>query len=109
MLDRRSPKIPVPRRGFLLWEPVTLARAAKAGPSLWIVAAICAAEILGLAGFSIVPALLPQFIEACSLTNTQASLFRGRLLRHGTQRDRNGRVSVIGILLDGSVSVISAT
>jgi MFS family permease len=35
------------------------------------------AEILGLAGFSIVPALLPQFIEAWSLTNTQAGWLAG--------------------------------
>jgi predicted MFS family arabinose efflux permease len=47
------------------------------GPSVAIVAAICAAEILGLAGFSIVPALLPQFIEAWSLTNTQAGWLAG--------------------------------
>jgi len=44
---------------------------------LAIVAAICGAEILGLAGFSIVPALLPQFIEAWSLTNTQAGWLAG--------------------------------
>jgi predicted MFS family arabinose efflux permease len=48
-----------------------------AAPSASIVAAICAAEILGLAGFSIVPALLPQFIEAWSLTNTQAGWLAG--------------------------------
>ena len=47
------------------------------GPSVAIVAAICAAEILGLAGFSIVPALLPQFIDAWSLTNTQAGWLAG--------------------------------
>jgi predicted MFS family arabinose efflux permease len=47
------------------------------GPTPIIVAAICAAEILGLAGFSIVPALLPQFIEAWSLTNTQAGWLAG--------------------------------
>jgi predicted MFS family arabinose efflux permease len=41
------------------------------------VAAICGAEILSLAGFSIVPALLPQFIEAWSLTNTQAGWLAG--------------------------------
>jgi hypothetical protein len=29
-----------------------------------MVAAICVAKILGLAGYSTVPALLPQFIEA---------------------------------------------
>src|SRR5262245_58679924 len=48
-----------------------------AGPSIAIVAAICAAEILSLAGFSIVPALLPLFIEAWSLTNTQAGWLAG--------------------------------
>lgn len=47
------------------------------GPSPTIVAAICAAEILGLAGYSIVPALLPQIIEAWSLTNTQAGWLAG--------------------------------
>jgi hypothetical protein len=40
-----------------------VARCATAAPSAPIVAAICAAEILGLAGFSIIPALLPQFID----------------------------------------------
>jgi predicted MFS family arabinose efflux permease len=56
---------------------VTLARSATAAPSAPVVAAICAAEITGLAGFSIVPALLPQFIEAWSLTNTQAGWLAG--------------------------------
>ena len=51
---------------------MTLAQSATAAPSAPVVAAICAAEILSLAGLSIVPALLPQFIEAWSLTNTQA-------------------------------------
>jgi predicted MFS family arabinose efflux permease len=46
-------------------------------PSSAIVAAICAAEILGLAGYSIVPALLPQFIAAWSLSNTQAGWLAG--------------------------------
>jgi predicted MFS family arabinose efflux permease len=50
-----------------------------AGPSVTIVAAVCVAEILGLAGFSTVPALLPQFIEAWSLTNTQAGWLAGIL------------------------------
>jgi predicted MFS family arabinose efflux permease len=58
-------------------ETVTLARSATAAPSTPVVAAICTAEILGLAGFSIVPALLPQFIEAWSLTNTQAGWLAG--------------------------------
>src|ERR1700747_1795023 len=48
-----------------------------AGPSIAIAAPISAAEILGLAGFSIIPALLPQFIEAWSLTNTQAGWLAG--------------------------------
>jgi predicted MFS family arabinose efflux permease len=56
---------------------VSSASSARAGPSAAIVAAICGAEILGLAGYSTVPALLPQFIEAWSLTNTQAGWFAG--------------------------------
>jgi predicted MFS family arabinose efflux permease len=56
---------------------MTLAQSATAAPSASIVAAICTAEVLGLAGFSIVPALLPQFIEAWSLTNTQAGWLAG--------------------------------
>jgi predicted MFS family arabinose efflux permease len=56
---------------------MTLAQSAPAAPSVPVVAAICAAEILGLAGFSIIPALLPQFIDAWSLTNTQAGWLAG--------------------------------
>ena len=56
---------------------VSSASSAPAGPSAAVVAAICAAEILGLAGFSTVPALLPQFIEEWSLTNTQAGWLAG--------------------------------
>src|SRR6266513_5499537 len=48
-----------------------------AGPSAPIVAAVCSAEILSLAGYSTVPALLPQFIDAWSLTNTQAGWLAG--------------------------------
>jgi hypothetical protein len=51
---------------------VTLAQSVAAAPSTPVVAEICAAEILGLVRFSIAPALQPQFIEARSLTNTQA-------------------------------------
>ncbi len=54
-----------------------VAQSATAAPSVPVVAAICAAEILGLAGFSIIPALLPQFIDAWSLTNTQAGWLAG--------------------------------
>jgi predicted MFS family arabinose efflux permease len=41
------------------------------------VASVCAAEILGLAGFSLVPALLPQFIAAWSLSNAEAGWLAG--------------------------------
>jgi len=56
---------------------VTLAQSTTAAPSGPVVAAVCTAEILSLAGFSIVPALLPQFIETWSLTNTQAGWLAG--------------------------------
>jgi predicted MFS family arabinose efflux permease len=56
---------------------VSLAQSTTAAPPASIVAAICAAEILGVAGYSIIPALLPQFIEAWSLTNTQAGWLAG--------------------------------
>src|SRR6202048_3301352 len=68
---------PAPQPGSSSLGTVTLARSATAAPSVPVVAAICAAEILGLAGFSIVPALLPQFIESWSLTNTQAGWLAG--------------------------------
>ncbi|HLY87850.1 MAG TPA: MFS transporter [Acetobacteraceae bacterium] len=42
-----------------------------------LVACVCLAEILGLAGFSLVPALLPQFIATWSLSNIQAGWFAG--------------------------------
>jgi predicted MFS family arabinose efflux permease len=41
------------------------------------VGAVCASEIFGLAGYSIVPALLPQFIDAWSLTIAQAGWLVG--------------------------------
>jgi hypothetical protein len=37
------------------------------------------AEVLGMAGYSIVPALLPQFFEAWSLTNAQGGWLAGML------------------------------
>ena len=42
-----------------------------------LVACVCMAEILALAGFSLVPALLPQFIATWSLTNIEAGWFAG--------------------------------
>src|SRR5262244_1777584 len=68
-IDRNSPFLgrrslnPGSPRGSLV-ETMSLAQSATAAPSAPVVAAICAAEILGLAGFSIVPALLPQFLVA---------------------------------------------
>jgi predicted MFS family arabinose efflux permease len=59
------------------WYAVSAATSTPAGPSAAIVAAVCGAEILGLVGYTIVPALLPQFIEAWSLTNTQAGWLAG--------------------------------
>ena len=44
-----------------------------------LVAFVCAAEILGLAGFSLVPALLPQFIATWSLSNAEAGWFAGMM------------------------------
>src|SRR5215472_511227 len=35
------------------------------------IVAVCTAEILSLAGFSLVPALLPQFITVWSLSNAE--------------------------------------
>jgi predicted MFS family arabinose efflux permease len=42
-----------------------------------VAAAVCAAEVLGLSGYSLAPALLPQLIDAWSLTNAQAGWFAG--------------------------------
>ena len=42
-----------------------------------VVAFVCAAEILSLAGFSLVPALLPQFIATWSLSNAEAGWLAG--------------------------------
>lgn len=42
-----------------------------------LVVFVCMAEILALAGFSLVPALLPQFITTWSLTNIEAGWLAG--------------------------------
>jgi hypothetical protein len=47
------------------------------GAETRLVAFVCAAEILGLAGFSLVPALLSQFIATWSLSNTEAGWLAG--------------------------------
>src|SRR5918996_4866574 len=41
------------------------------------VAAVCASEVCGLAGYAIVPALLPQFFQAWSLTGAQGGWLAG--------------------------------
>ena len=41
------------------------------------VAMVCTAEILSLAGFSLVPALLPQFMTIWSLSNAQGGWLAG--------------------------------
>ncbi len=46
-------------------------------PEVRTIAFVCAAEILCLAGFSLVPALLPQFIATWSLTNAEAGWLAG--------------------------------
>ena len=42
-----------------------------------VIAGVCAAEILSLASYSIVPALLPQIMEAWSLSSTQGGWLAG--------------------------------
>ena len=49
------------------------------GTEARVVAFVCAAEILGLAGFSLVPALLPQFIATWSLSNAEAGWLAGMI------------------------------
>jgi predicted MFS family arabinose efflux permease len=49
------------------------------GTEARVVVFVCAAEILGLAGFSLVPALLPQFIATWSLSNAEAGWFAGMM------------------------------
>src|SRR5262252_8578665 len=56
---------------------MSFAGSTPAGPSAAIVAAVCGAEILSVLVYSIIPALLPQFIESWSLTNTQAGWLAG--------------------------------
>jgi MFS family permease len=51
----------------------------RPGPRPRAIAFVCAAEILGLASFSLVPALLPQFIASWSLTNAEAGWLAGMM------------------------------
>jgi predicted MFS family arabinose efflux permease len=52
---------------------------AHSTPSIACISAICVAEILDLAGYSIVPALLPQIMEAWRLDGTQAGWLAGSI------------------------------
>jgi predicted MFS family arabinose efflux permease len=49
------------------------------GPTRRAVAFVCGAEILSLTGFSLVPALLPQFIASWSLSNAEAGWLAGMM------------------------------
>src|SRR5262249_15111308 len=49
----------------------------RSGPTAAVVAAGCGAEILSLAGYSIVPALLPRLLADWSLTNTEGGWLAG--------------------------------
>lgn len=51
--------------------------AASGGPSMACVLGVCAAEILGLAGYSVVPALLPQIMDSWALDATQGGWLAG--------------------------------
>lgn len=56
---------------------VELRRPATGSPSTACVVGICLAEMLSLAGYSIVPALLPQVMDAWSLDGTRAGWLAG--------------------------------
>ena len=59
-------------------HPSVLGKSPGSGTlSIACVLGVCAAEILGLAGYSIVPALLPQLMNAWSLDGTQAGWLAG--------------------------------
>jgi MFS family permease len=52
-------------------------RPTRVGVSTARVAGVCAAEILSLAGYSLVPALLPEFMETWSLTSAEGGWLAG--------------------------------
>jgi predicted MFS family arabinose efflux permease len=51
--------------------------ASRSGPTAAVVAARCGAEILSLAGYLVVAALLPRLIADWSLTNTEGGWLAG--------------------------------
>jgi predicted MFS family arabinose efflux permease len=57
--------------------PVVASASASSTPSTACITAICAAEILSLLGYSIVPALLPQIMDGWSLSSTQGGWLAG--------------------------------
>jgi predicted MFS family arabinose efflux permease len=56
---------------------VAVPTAVSGSPSIACVIGVCAAEILTLASYSIVPALLPQIMEAWSLSSAQGGWLAG--------------------------------
>ena len=56
---------------------VAVPTAVSDGTSIACVVGVCAAEILSLGSYSIVPALLPQIMEAWSLSSTQGGWLAG--------------------------------
>lgn len=58
-------------------EAVTVSTPTSNNPSAACIAAICAAEILSLLGYSIVPALLPQIMDGWSLSSTEGGWLAG--------------------------------
>ena len=76
---------------------------------------MCVAEILGMTGFSVFPALLPGFIDEWSLSNTQAGWINGILyggyvvavpvLASLTDRIPANRVYVLSMALSGVASL----
>jgi predicted MFS family arabinose efflux permease len=55
----------------------TAALSGSGPPSTAAVIAVCLSEILGVAGYSIVPALLPHFLDAWSLSGTEGGWLAG--------------------------------
>ena len=64
----------------MLENPVLTTTASEARPRTLptpIIVGVCAAEILSLASYSIVPALLPQIMDAWSPSSTQGGWLAG--------------------------------
>jgi hypothetical protein len=77
--DPKGPLPAVRSRSVLLGMPAAVAASTSASaiPSTACITAICAAEILSLLGYSIVPALLPQIMDGWSLSSTEGGWLAG--------------------------------